>query len=226
MPRKSAKQAQLEAENAALRARLDRIEADHGPAEASPEIGAPLIRGAEKAKKSGTVTVACKIPQGLRLQLQHPMNRIVPTGRGSTDDYEKVTFNVFGGPVYHVFGPSMPAMGGVPDGYILPKNVEGGYALTPGIPADFWAQWLEQNKMADYVTSQMIFAHDDASSKDKAQDLEELKSGLEPLSREIDKAGRLKDSRVPKPMNGSVSRVSFDADRDAARSNRAVADAE
>jgi hypothetical protein len=179
------------------------------------DIGAPLIREVEKPKHSGTVTVACKIPMGLQLQLQHPTEQFVPTGRGIANDYQKITVMVFGGPKIHVFGPSIPAQGGVPEGYILPPGIEGDYALTPGIPADFWSEWLEQNKKADYVTSKMIFAFDAASTKAAAREHAELKSGLEPLSRARDKEGRMLDRRIPKPINGSVGRIAYDAERTA-----------
>lgn len=184
---------------------------------AASDMGSPKILEIEKPKKSGTVTVMCKIPQGLRLQLQHKMMRRIPTGRGSDNDYDKVEVNVFGGPAYYVFGPAVPAMGGVPDGYLLPKALEGGYAKTDGIPADFWREWLEQNELADYVVNRMIFAYDDASAKSAARERGELKSGLEPLSREVDAKGQLMDRRVPKPLTGSVARIGFDADRDAER---------
>jgi hypothetical protein len=192
------------------------------PQESVSPVAAPLIRGAEKPKKSGSVTVACKIPQGLKLQLQHKISRPMPAGRGGDNDYVMTDVNVFGGPAYHVFGPSMPAMGGIPDGYILPPALEGGFAFTPGIPADFWEKWLEQNRLADYVLNRMIFALDPAGAKAKATELKAEKSGLEPLSREIDAKGQLKDRRVPKPVTGNVGRIAYDAERDAERGNHSA----
>jgi len=39
---------------------------------------------------------------------------------------------------------------------------------------------------------------------------------LEPMGREVDeKTGMLKDRRIPKPLNASISRIAFDADRSA-----------
>jgi len=205
---------QLEAENAELRRQ---IEANRS------ELGAPGIREIEKkAKSSGMVTVACKIPMGLKLQLQHKQPIKIPSGRGG--EYIVDEQYVFGGKEYYVFGPSMPAMGGVPSGYLLPQKLEGGFALTPNIPAAFWEQWLEQNRLADFVTSKMIFAYDDSSAVDAAQEHAELKSGLEPISPEVDAKGRLKDRRVPKPLNGAVGRVSYDEER-AAQQKGAAADA-
>lgn len=209
MPRKNS--------TAALQARLEKLEAENAALRAQKEVGAPMILGAEEAPRAGTVTVACKVPQGFKLQLQHPMKRRVPTGRGHENDYDEIDVMVYGGPAYYVFGPSMPAMGGRPDNYILPQGLEGGYALTQGIPADFWEKWQEQHKLADYVVNKMIFALDPASTKAKARELAETKSGLEPISREVDAKGQLKDRRVPKPLTGSLARIAFDAERDGQR---------
>lgn len=195
----------LRAENAALR----------------EQVAAPMIREIDKPKKSGTVTVACKIPCGLRLQLQHEQKTRVPTGRGGEMAWD--TQMVFGGQAIHVFGPSIPA--GHVDNYIMPKMIEGGYALTPGIPASFWEMWLEQNQLADYVVNNMIFAYDGASAKAAAREKDELKSGLEPLSRDVDAKGRMKDRRVPKPATGSVARIGYDAERDAERAGRVFEEA-
>jgi hypothetical protein len=176
-------------------------------------LGAPAIKETGE-HNSRTVTVACKILGGLQLQLQHKMERMEAVRRGSRDDYEMVGFNVFGGKKYFVFGPSVPRQ--VPDGYIMPPAIEGGYALTPGIPTDFWEKWLEQNKMADYVVNQMIFAVPTmASAKSQAREQEEFKSGMEPLSRDTDKNGLLTDPRIPKPLTANLGRLGFDAERTA-----------
>lgn len=216
MPRKNSAAA-LKIENDKLKAQIASL--TELSAGAPPSIEAPSIAGIEtRTQHAGSVTVACKIPQGLVLQLQHPMSRRVPTGRGAEDDYAVIEVMVFGGKRYHVFGPAMPAQVG-PD-YILPHAVEGGYALTRGIPADFWRQWLEQNKLADYVVNKMIFAMDAESSQSKAREHGELKSGLEPLSQETGANGVLKDRRVPKSINTNVSRVAYDAERDAERGSK------
>lgn len=186
------------------------------PAASVPQVEAPAVKGAESSKHSATVTVACKIPQGLRLQLQHEMERPMPTGRGLENDFQMTKVNVFGGDVWNVAGPAIPAMGGVPDGYVMPK-IEAGFALTE-VPRAFWETWLHQNRQADYVKSGMIFAYGDASNvKADAREHEKKLSGLEPISREIDDKGRMTDRRVPKPLTSSLGRVSPDAEREAAR---------
>jgi hypothetical protein len=166
------------------------------------------------------VTVACKVPCGMRLQLQYPQTVRVPRGLGGVNDYVETTVNQFGGPAYNVFGPAVPAMGGVPDGYQMPHKIEGDYALTRGVvPADFWEQWLAQNEKAPYVENHMIFAYrDDASAKADAREHEKLMSGLEPLDRHVDSKGRMVDRRIPKPLSGSLARISPDAERMNSRS--------
>lgn len=213
MPRRKEPAAPVAGQNeAALLAELTKLRGENAKlseenAEMRTVVGAPAIAEIEtRSQSAGTVTVACKIDVGLQLRLQEPMDDRVSSGRGNGDEYVIVKRMVFVGPVYHVFGPSMPAMGGRPSGYILPPALEGGYALTHGIPAAFWEKWLEQNKMAPYVQNKMIFALDRASTKAKARELDELKSGLEPISQEHDAQGRMKDRRIPKPITGQIAR--------------------
>lgn len=168
----------------------------------------------EKAESSNarTVVVACKIPNGLTLQLQRPFEKFEDTRDGP----QKRTYNVFYGRRYVVRGPAYP-VGTLPKGFAQAKPfpmLEGGYALTRGIPRDFWQQWLEQNKEADYVVPPegashgMIFAYDDlGDAAAAAREQETLLSGMEPISTDEDAQGRLTDRRVPKPLTGSLSGV-------------------
>ena len=159
-----------------------------------------------------TVVVACKIPNGLVLQLQHPFEKFEDTREGPT----KRTYNVFGGKRYVVRGPAYP-VGTLPKGFAQYKPapmIEGGYALTRGIPKDFWEQWLKQNEQADFVIPPdgaehgMIFAYDDLDDVvAAAREQEELLSGLEPLSTDEDAQGRLTDRRVPKPITGGLQGI-------------------
>lgn len=153
-----------------------------------------------------TVTVACKIATGLQLQLQTPQKRII-SGR---DGDEVAVFNVKGGKIWHVYGPELPR-GGLPEGF-TPPLIVGGYALTPGIPADFWNKWVDQNKLADYFVPPdgaehgMVFAYSTTESASAAaKEQNGLKSGLEPLSTATDKNGKLVDPRAPRPLNNNMS---------------------
>ena len=150
-----------------------------------------------------TVVVMCKLPNGLRLQLQHPVERQV-SGRNGM---EMVTFHEFGGPVYFCRGSAYPVA--PPKGYPRQPITEGGYAATKGIPAEFWAKWWEQNKNQDYCRPQggaekgMIYAEVDIDSAVAvALEHADVRSGLEPLSTDVDKNGKLTDPRAPRPIGG------------------------
>jgi hypothetical protein len=160
------------------------------------------------AKSSATVCVACKIPNGLRLQLQTETPRIVDTPTGP----KEVKFWVKGGKTYNVHGPAYPVA--PPAGYPRQPMIEGGYAITRGIPADFWNAWWEQNKEADYCRAPdgsdqgFIFAYPDLDDAVAAAvEHEALLTGMEPLSAEMDKNGRLKDPRIPRPLSAGIEHL-------------------
>jgi hypothetical protein len=185
------------------------------PTSLADDIESPAPVRTERQHAARFVTVCCKVPTGLQLQLQRKVKRLVPKGLGGVNDYVETEVYEKYGDVYHVFGPSVPAMGGVPDGYTMPHKIDSGYAFTRGVvPVEFWEQWVEQNKLADYVTNHMIFAErEDASAKADAREHEDLKSGLEPLDRQMDSKGRMMDRRIPKPLNGSLARITPDSER-------------
>lgn len=138
---------------------------------------------------SGTVTVACKLPNGLLLRVFQMVDSNEPVMGGGWRDVKRA--EPFGEQV-HI------------KGYALPANMQGiglhvgGYALTPNVDADFWELWLNQNRDADYVRNGLIFAHEKkadaiAESKEKAQ----VWDGMGPLI--PTKAGSTtRDRRSPK----------------------------
>lgn len=158
------------------------------------KITAPAVAGTDKSSR--TVTVACKIPTGLTLQLCE-RRETQETAQGTTR--EVVTYSKVGD-VIVVAGPAYPN-GPVPKGFKRRPDVVEGYALTYNVPADFWGAWLEQNKDADYVRSSMIFALPDVQSvQSKAIEMKDVRSGFEP----IDPDG---DARVPATMAGALTQV-------------------
>ena len=157
---------------------------------------------------SRTVIVACKVPNGLRLQLQKETKVREPRRDGS--GYEVAIYMTPTGAPIFVNGPAYP-VGTLPKGFPKMPEIEGGYALTFGIPREFWDTWVEQNKQASYVTTNMIFAcasKEDAAAK--GREFEKLLSGMEPLSTDVDKDGRLTDPRAPKPLNSMLSKIGFE----------------
>lgn len=165
---------------------------------------------ANKSKR--TVTVACKIPHGMVLQLQRPSERMEDTRDGP----KPRTYWVKCGEIYRVRGPAYP-VGTIPKGFRRAPINEGGYALTPGIPADFWNQWVEQNAKADFVVAPdgaehgMIFAYPDMEdAASAAREQEKLLSGLEPISTDEDSRGKLVDPRLPRPENAGLGRLAHE----------------
>ena len=167
-----------------------------------------------------TVTVACKVPMGLQLQLQKDMEKWDDERGGPV----KRTYKVKTGKIYYVAGPAYP-QGGKPKNFPREPMVEGGYALTPGIPAEFWEEWLHQNRLAPYVQATdgaehgMIFAYGSkADTVAAAREQEKQMSGLEPLSTDVDeKTGRLTDPRMPRSMNSAIAKIQPDYERMAER---------
>lgn len=120
-----------------------------------------------------TVTVACKLPHGLKLRVFAPTKKIEPMTSREVTVFEEIpdaTFTVFG---------NAHAQNAAPRCLII-----GGFALTPGVPKDLWDAWLEQNKDSDVVKNNLIFAHakdQAASSAAQSKERAELRSGLERL---------------------------------------------
>lgn len=101
------------------------------------------------AEVTGTVTVACKLPHGLVLQLQEPRQVAEPTQTApdrKVTRYERVGKSVvINGCALHNDRPSS-------------KQVMGGFALTHGVDAAFFNQWMKENEQHPAVEGGFIFA--------------------------------------------------------------------
>lgn len=131
-----------------------------------------------------TVTVTCKVPNGLILRvftMQDGFEQVV--GGGS----RKIKTAVLAADPVRIAGPSTPLNE-------RPKvDVFGGYALTPGINAEFFAEWLKQNADHDAVRNNLIFAEPKSdSAASHAKEYVSQRSGLEPLNPEK----RLQDGKM------------------------------
>lgn len=139
-------------------------------------IGAPVESNGRVANRtrSGFVTVGCKIPNGIILQLSTMEQSTEPVMGGGHRDV-KVGRKI--GEKYTVRGPSLK-LGEIP-AFVM----AGGYALTVGlVPEDFWNEWVKQNADADIVRNRLIIAHrsvDDAESE--CTNNASLRTGLEPM---------------------------------------------
>ena len=125
-----------------------------------------------------TVTVACKMPNGMLLQLCEPMEIQQPVlggGMKTVTEYKPM------GQIVKIHGPA------VPFGAERPCRVVMGYALTEGVDKAFFDAWLEQHAQDHSVVNKIIFAHTSAEYvRDFAKDHRTVTSGLEPLKTEND----------------------------------------
>ena len=130
-----------------------------------------------------TVTVACKIPNGLFLRIFDFAEHSEPVMGGGTQTVKRA---VQKGAQIKVNGPAVP-FGKVPD-----FMQAGGYALTPGIDKEFFDKWLEQNADLDAVRNRLVFASEKAETTIKrAEDGASILSGLHPINPD-------KDARIPR----------------------------
>lgn len=152
----------------------------------------------------GTVTVACKMPNGLLLRLFEARETDEFIQGGGTRRIKEY-LNV-GDPV-RIQGNASPHGKSLLDVNGDPIPMYHGFATTM-IDAEFWEQWYEQNKHSDLVRNGLIFAH--AKSLDvraEAKEKRDQTSGLERLSGADDK--RVGNRRT-KAQAGSISAIAPD----------------
>jgi hypothetical protein len=126
-------------------------------------------------KSNRTVTVACKIPNGLIIQCYDMVDSYEPVYGGGQRPMKKA--QAVGNPIT-LTGPARP-INSDPE----LKRVVGGYGLTFGVNADYFNRWCEENKMSDVIRNGLVFAEEkDENAVAKAKDMKAVRSGLEPLN--------------------------------------------
>lgn len=140
---------------------------------------------------TATVTVACKIPNGLIIHIEKREKTVEPSPAGGR------TIEVgrrIGEPIV-LNGPTNALTGQPPAHQIV-----SGYGLTHGVPKDFWDKWIKDNAGLDVVVNGLVFAHEKREDAEaQARDQKSLRTNLEPLDpdgRNADKS--LKDPRMVK----------------------------
>lgn len=125
------------------------------------------------ATATPTVTIACKMPNGLILRLFDMIDGSEPVMGGGTRSV-KVAQEVSERVVIHGFSHPQNA---------APKAlIVGGYALTSGVSKEFWDRWLKDNANTAIVKNRLIFAHEKQdNTKAEAREKKETRSGLERL---------------------------------------------
>jgi hypothetical protein len=122
---------------------------------------------------SGTVTVACKLPNGLILR-GFRMDSVYESVMGGGQREVKIAHEV-GEPVY--INGNAHLQNEAPN-----CEISNGAALTHGVDKDFWDLWLSQNKDHLAVKNGLIFAHEKpVNATAEAREKAGVKSGLERL---------------------------------------------
>jgi len=123
----------------------------------------------------GQVTVACKLPHGLILQICKEVEK----AEAQRDGAHKLVKE-------WIRLPEKVKIKGYLEKYRvdLPPAAQGSsYALTHGVDKDFWDQWLAQNRDLDMVKAKLIFASDKQDTiRTATKDYEKVKCGLEPIN--------------------------------------------
>ena len=161
---------------------------ERGPTPAtSPEwkkpVASPEWRKPSPSKPAtgvATVTVGCKVPNGLTLRVFKMVPAFEQVFGGGQKEVE-------GGRAEQV-GESIKLRGGVLDPKVLrkgrlPANAPiGGFGLTHGVPMEFMELWFKQNADSDIVRNGLIFYHESQhSAADMAGEREAEESGYEPI---------------------------------------------
>lgn len=147
-----------------------------GRAEDQADSSVTQSRATPPASSGETVTVACKMPNGVVLQLfdmvpYSPGHGFPETTRAMPRPSAKVVLN--GNAIDY---DKLRRDQG------MDRMIIGGYALTPGVPREFWEEWLRVNKDSALVLNKVVFAADsETRARDQAKDQRHIQSGLEPI---------------------------------------------
>jgi hypothetical protein len=141
---------------------------------------------------AGSITVACKIPNGLILRNFNMVEDHEPVLGGGTRAYKKAV--QVGEPV-KINGPATP------HGQAPLVTIVGGYALTQGVDEEFFNKWIEDNKTHPAVVNRLIFAHSKPEMvTGAAKENEKRTSGLEGINPDgdarVSKSVRKMDNKV------------------------------
>jgi hypothetical protein len=118
-------------------------------------------------------TVACKLPHGIKIRGYEKRTERVNVMGGGTREIE-IWRPV--GKYIRIKGPNVPLQ------FRALVEIIGGYAITSGVPADVFEQFMEHNQDSDFVRNDMIYGHEQRGRVISwAKERESLKTGFEPL---------------------------------------------
>jgi hypothetical protein len=146
----------------------------------------------QRSAGGDTVTVACKLPNGVYLRVfefEEYTEQLL--GGGVKQSKRSIPigepFKINGNAVKHGKTPRHRIV--VPGGDDQDAEIPftDGYALTQNVPRDLWERWLSQNKESALVQQKLIYASPNVDRAEaRALDQSKIRSGLEPLSQERD----------------------------------------
>ena len=147
-------------------------------AELPQERQSARIPATEPASSGETVCIACKLPNGLILRNFHMEKRLRPMIGDvvaevveAIPDPETITLNGFSID-YEMLKKQRS----------LEKTLAGGFALTYGVPKDFWLRWLSANSDSAIVRNGLVFAADtEDRARGMARERAGVQSNLEPI---------------------------------------------
>lgn len=141
-------------------------------AEAPPVIETPVVRARD------TVTVACKLPNGIVLRAFDMVDaeEAAPSGQRTVKraQQREGTCRIRGNAL------DLEQVKRDPEN-IPPMSM--GFALTHDVPRDLWENWLEANRQTEMVKNGLIFAHgEEASLRAMASERRGVRTGMEPIN--------------------------------------------
>lgn len=148
------------------------------------------------APSRGSITVGCKldIPYfELQLCREQEVSENTQTGPRLIKQFFKT------GKIVTIRGTAYPS-GTPPLGFPEKPEMRNGYAITHGVDADFFEEWMSQNALAPYVLSGMVCGFERIDDLiGFTEERKDVLSGLQPVLPD-------KDKRLPRSMRPEVTK--------------------
>ncbi len=142
-------------------------------ASSNASVAAPAVGARDEIPDTGTVTVACKMPNGIYMTIYGMHDHDVPVlGGGMRTEKRAYPMNE---PIL-IHGPAAP------QGQSSKHLVIGGYAMTPNVPAQVAKKWMHDNRDSPLVQNKVVFiAASSERATSQATELKAMRSGFERL---------------------------------------------
>lgn len=145
-----------------------------------------------------TVTVGCRLPHGLKLEVGYKVTRKGSDGKVFANYERQANYAS-----YVLKGSNEHVQGARAQGILLPAVTAPQAFINKNVPKDLWDQWVKEHGEKNwYFTSGNIFVvpgGEQASADAMIIDLNTTQAPLAPLNIGLDKAtGKMADPRAPK----------------------------